>query len=50
LNDERKHVEEGEAKAAEMLENDKFKGKKAIIDFGATVESSSANSRPDNIF
>ena len=40
LNDERKHVEEGEAKAALMLENDKFKGKKAIIDFGATVGSS----------
>lgn len=42
LSDERKHVQDGEAKAAGMLENDKYKGKKAIIDFGATVESSSA--------
>lgn len=41
LNDERKHVEDGEAQASVMLDNDKFKGQKAIIDFGATVESSS---------
>ena len=40
LSDERKHVQDGEAKAAGMLENDKYKGKKAIIDFAATVESS----------
>ena len=47
LSDERKHVEDGEAQATAMLSGDKggkvdeFKGKKAIIDFGATVESSS---------